>query len=138
MNLFRWVKAIGLRPILCGNIKGFHNVRRNPETQLEFARATKQNPMMVTSFCDGTKVSFEMAVVANATGFGCDKTGMHGPDLDAHVDDAYKAFDLSKVIAEPGAGIVDYIVMARGNKPPGGIFVLGYLDDPTQVCTISI
>ena len=56
MNLYRWVKAIGLRPILCGNIKGFHNVRRNPETQAEFARATKQNPMMVTSFCDGTKV----------------------------------------------------------------------------------
>ena len=56
MNLYRWVKAIGLRPILCGNIKGFHNVRRNPETQAEFARQTKQNPMMVTSFCDGTKV----------------------------------------------------------------------------------
>jgi predicted homoserine dehydrogenase-like protein len=132
MNLFRWVKAIGLRPILCGNIKGFHNVRRNPETQAEFARQTKQNPMMVTSFCDGTKVSFEMAVVANATGFGCDVRAMHGPDVDCHVDDAYKAFDLSKVIEKPGAGIVDYIVMARGNKPPGGIFVLGYLDDPAQ------
>lgn len=90
MNLYRWVKAIGLRPVLCGNIKGFHNVRRNPETQAEFARATKQNPYMVTSFCDGTKVCFEMAVVANATGFKCDVHGMHGYDLDAHIDDAYK------------------------------------------------
>lgn len=36
------------------------------------------------------QVSFEMAVVANATGFRCDKQAMHGPDLDAHIDDAYK------------------------------------------------
>jgi predicted homoserine dehydrogenase-like protein len=57
---------------------------------------------------------------------------MHGPPLDAHIDDAYKVFDLSKVIEEPGAGIVDYVVLGRGQKPPGGIFVLGYLDDPAQ------
>jgi predicted homoserine dehydrogenase-like protein len=63
MNLFRWVKAIGLRPVLCGNIKGFHNVRRNPETQAEFARQTKQNAYMVTSFCDGTKVLLTPASV---------------------------------------------------------------------------
>lgn len=44
-----------------------------------------------------------------------------------------QVFDLSKVIAEPGAGIVDYVVLGRGQKPPGGIFVLGYLDDPAQV-----
>lgn len=132
MNLYRWVKAIGLRPILCGNIKGFHNVRRNPTTQKDFAEATKQNPAMVTSFCDGTKVSFEMAVVANATGFRCDKPEMHGPDLDAHIDDAHLEFDLAKVIDTPGAGIVDYVVMKKPHKPPGGIFVLGYLDDPKQ------
>ncbi len=36
------------------------------------------------------QVSFEMAVVANATGFRCDTLAMHGPDLDAHIDDAYK------------------------------------------------
>lgn len=132
INLWRWVKSIGLKPIQCGNIKGFHNVRRNPTTQAEFAAATKQNPRMVTSFCDGTKVSFEMAVVANATGQICSRREMEGPDLDDHIDEAYKLFDLEEAKKEDHPGFVDYVVMKKPNKPPGGIYVLGYLDDPKQ------
>ena len=68
MNLYRFVRGIGIKPVLCGNIKGLHDPYRNPTTQEGFARKWGQNPAMVTSFADGTKISFEQAIVANATG----------------------------------------------------------------------
>jgi len=68
MNLYRFVKGIGVRPVLCGNIKGLQDPYRNPTTQEGFARKWGQKPHMVTSFADGTKISFEQAIVANATG----------------------------------------------------------------------
>ena len=33
---------------------------------------------MVTSFADGTKISFEQAIVANATGMRVEQRGMRG------------------------------------------------------------
>jgi predicted homoserine dehydrogenase-like protein len=125
MNLFRWVKTIGYRPVLAGNIKGMLDHYRTPETQKRFAEANKQSPKMVTSFADGTKLSFEMAVVANATGFRTAKRGMHGPAC-AHANDASKLFDLKELLA---GGIVDYIL---GAEPGPGVFVLGYSDDPIK------
>ncbi len=38
MNLYRFVKGIGVKPVLCGNIKGLHDPYRNPTTQKEFCR----------------------------------------------------------------------------------------------------
>ena len=38
MNLFRFVDSMGYKPVLMGQIKGFLNRYRNPETQREFAR----------------------------------------------------------------------------------------------------
>jgi predicted homoserine dehydrogenase-like protein len=54
MNLYRFVRGIGLRPVLCGNVKGLHDPYRNPTTQEGFARRWGQQPHMVTSFADGT------------------------------------------------------------------------------------
>ncbi|MEN6453192.1 MAG: Gfo/Idh/MocA family oxidoreductase, partial [Prolixibacteraceae bacterium] len=65
MNLYRFVRGIGVKPVLCGNIKGLHDPYRNPETQKSFAKRWGQNAAMVTSFADGTKISFEQAIVAN-------------------------------------------------------------------------
>ena len=53
MNLFRFVQGIGVKPVLCGNIKGLHDPYRNPTTQAAFAAQWKQKPHMVTSFADG-------------------------------------------------------------------------------------
>ena len=69
MNLFRWVKGLGLIPRVIGNVKGLQDPYRNPTTQKGFAEHWGQNPAMVTSFADGSKISFEQAIVANATGF---------------------------------------------------------------------
>ncbi len=125
MNLHRFVTSIGCRPVLCGNIKGLHDPYRTPTTQEGFARAHHLTPNMATSFADGTKISFEMAIVANATGFRVGRRGMHGPTL-PDVQDAAKFFPLDDLLRH---GWVDYIV---GGRPSPGVFVLGYHDHPLQ------
>src|SRR3712207_3550866 len=125
LNLYRFVEGIGVRPVLCVNIKGLHDPYRNPTTQEGFARQWGQNPWMVTSFADGTKVSFEQAVVANATGMTVARRGMGGADHTGHVDELTSAYDVDELLAL--GGVVDYVVGAR---PGPGVFVLGTVDDP--------
>jgi predicted homoserine dehydrogenase-like protein len=129
MNLYRFVKGLGIKPVLCGNIKGLHDPYRNPTTQEGFARKWGQNPSMVTSFADGTKISFEQAIVANATGMQVAKRGMFGPTVAAGtpVQEAAQAFPLETLLNGPG--IVDYVV---GAEPAPGVFVLGTHDHPVQ------
>lgn len=129
MNLYRFVKGLGVTPVLAGNIKGLHDPYRNPTTQKGFAEKWKQNPVMVTSFADGSKVSFEQAVVANATGMGVLQRGMMGPTVESgtNIDVTTKLFPAEKLIGTPGA--VDYVV---GAVPGPGVFILGTIDDETQ------
>lgn len=129
MNLYRFVKGLGVRPVLCGNIKGLHDPYRNPTTQESFARRWKQKAHMVTSFADGTKVSFEQAIVANATGMKVAKRGMHGPTVAAGtpIQEAVKLYPL-EILAD-SRGIVDYVV---GAAPSPGVFVLGTHEHPVQ------
>jgi len=129
MNLYRFVKGLGVRPVLCGNIKGLHDPYRNPTTQEGFARKWKQNPYMVTSFADGTKVSFEQAIVANATGMKVSQRGMLGPTVPAGtpIEETMEQFPPDSLIEGPG--IVDYVV---GAVPSPGVFVLGMHDHPEQ------
>jgi predicted homoserine dehydrogenase-like protein len=82
---------------------------------------------MVTSFADGTKVSFEQALVANAAGFSVEKRGMRGADHRGHVDELTTHYDVDQ-LKELG-GVVDYVV---GSKPGPGVYVLGTHDDPKQ------
>lgn len=129
MNLFRFVKGIGVKPVLCGNIKGLQDPYRNPTTQEGFAKKWGQNPAMVTSFADGTKISFEQAIVANATGMTIGKRGMYGPTVPSgtplkEIMDKYPLDVLTS-----GPGIVDYVV---GAEPGPGVFVLGTHDHPKQ------
>ncbi len=125
MNLYRWVDTIGYKPVLAGNIKGLQDHYRTPETQKGFADAVNQKPKMITSFADGTKISMEMAVVANATGFGVGIRGMHGPEC-KHVTEAVDLFPLNQLM---NGGIVDYIL---GAEPGPGVFVLAYNDNPIK------
>lgn len=123
MNLYRWVETIGYRPVLAGNIKGLQDHYRTPETQKGFADKHKQGVKMITSFADGTKISMEMAVVANATGFGVATRGMKGPECE-HVTDAVNCFTEDELSR---GGIVDFIL---GAQPGPGVFVIAYNDDP--------
>jgi predicted homoserine dehydrogenase-like protein len=127
MNLYRFVRGIGLRPLLIGNIKGLQDEYRNPTTQEGFAKQWGQNVHMVTSFADGTKISFEQAIVANATGFSVSKRGMTGIDFRGHVDELTSQYDYDELV-ELG-GVVDYVV---GSQPGPGVFILADHHDPKQ------
>ena len=127
MNLWRFVKSIGLTPLVCGNIKGLQDPYRTPTTQAGFAAKWGQDPHMVTSFADGTKISFEQAIVANATGMTVSRRGMIGADHPGHVDELTKSYDIAELTRL--GGIVDYVV---GAKPGPGVYVIATHDDPKQ------
>ena len=127
MNLYRFVKGIGVTPLLCGNIKGLQDPYRTPTTQEGFARRWGQKPHMVTSFADGSKISFEQTIVANATCMRVARRGMLGYDFKRHVDELTKLYDVDQL--REWGGIVDYVV---GAMPNAGIFILGTHDDPKQ------
>ena len=114
MNLFRFVRSIGCRPVLAGNMKGLQDPYRTPETQKGYAAQYHQKPAMVTSFADGTKISMEMAVVANATGFKAGRRGMYGPRC-AHVNEAPMLFPKEQML---DGGLVDYVLGAEPAPGP--------------------
>jgi predicted homoserine dehydrogenase-like protein len=125
MNLFRFVDSMGYKPVLLGQIKGFLNRYRNPDTQKEFAEKHQQKAAMVASFADGSKLALESAIIGNATGFVPGVRGMYGHQC-AHVKDLLGKF-------KPGdfahGGMVDFVL---GAEPHTGAFVMGYNDHPIK------
>ncbi len=141
MNLFRFVEGIGAKPVLCGNIKGLHDPYRNPTTQRAFAEKWGQKAAMVASFADGTKISFEQAIVANGTGMQVARRGMLGPDFSGGnpgaplvpLEDTVASF--AAHLDAGGPGIVDYVVGAR---PGPGVFVLATIGDARQAHYLNL
>jgi predicted homoserine dehydrogenase-like protein len=129
MNLYRFVLGTGCTPKLLGNIKGLQDPYRTPTTQQAFAERWGQKAHMVTSFADGTKVNFEMAICANATGFTVAQRGMYGPEVapGSPIEEIAAHYPVDDVVA--GNGIVDYCV---GASPGPGVFVLATNDDPVH------
>jgi predicted homoserine dehydrogenase-like protein len=127
MNLYRWVKGLGLTPRVVGNVKGLQDPYRNPTTQKDFATRWQQNPAMVTSFADGTKISCEQAIVANATGFKVRSRGMsRGVEYRGDVMRIGEIYDIEEL--RQLGGIVDYVV----GTPLTKVFVLAEHADPKQ------
>lgn len=127
LNLYRWIKGIGLNPLLLGNVKGLQDAYRTPETQKAFAERWQQNPMMVTSFADGTKVSFEQAIVANATGFRVMSRGMsRGLEYRGDVMKIGDLYDIDRLRSMGGA--IDYVV----GTPLTKVYCLAEQGDPKQ------
>ncbi|MCS6948553.1 MAG: hypothetical protein NZM12_13160 [Steroidobacteraceae bacterium] len=125
MNLFRFVDGIGYRPVAMGQIKGFLDRYRNPDTQREFAAKHKQKPAMVASFADGSKLAIESTIMGNATGFKPVVRGMRGPRC-AHVKELLQHFTLDDFA---DGGVVDFVL---GAEPHTGAFVIGYNDHPVK------
>jgi predicted homoserine dehydrogenase-like protein len=109
LNLYRWVVGLGLTPRVMGNVKGLQDRYRNPTTQQGWAEQWGQNASMVTSFADGSKISFEQSIVANATGFGVLERGMsRGVEFHGDPQELARRYDVND-LRERG-GIVDYTV----------------------------
>jgi predicted homoserine dehydrogenase-like protein len=127
MNLYRWVTGLGLIPRVIGNVKGLQDPYRNPTTQQGWAERWGQNAAMVTSFADGSKISFEQSIVANATGFQVRSRGMsRGLKYDGSILDIGKLYDIDELRAL--GGIVDYTV----GPPLIKVFILAEHPDPKQ------
>jgi predicted homoserine dehydrogenase-like protein len=127
LNLYRWVKGLGLIPRVMGNVKGLQDPYRNPTTQQGWAERWGQNAAMVTSFADGSKISFEQSIVANATGFKVRSRGMsRGLKYDGSIMEIQKLYDIEELRAV--GGIVDYTV----GPPLIKVFCLAEHPDPKQ------
>jgi predicted homoserine dehydrogenase-like protein len=127
MNLYRWVKGLGLTPRLMGNVKGLQDPYRNPTTQQGFADKWGQNAAMVTSFADGSKISFEQSIVANATGFKVRTRGMsRGLQYTGDVLKIGELYDVEE-LREMG-GAIDYVV----GTPLTKVYCLAEHPDPKQ------
>lgn len=127
MNLVRWVQGLGLTPRAVVNVKGLQDPYRNPTTQKGWAERWGQNAAMVTSFADGSKISFEQTIVANATGFKVLSRGMsRGRKYDGPIMDLPQLYDLEQLRAL--GGVVDYTVGPAFTKA----FVLAEHPDAKQ------
>ena len=125
VNLFRFVKTVGLLPVAAGNLKGLLDPYRTPETQKAFAERVNQSAAMITSFADGTKLSMECTILANSTGLRVGKRGMYGPKC-THVKDCLNLFPSDQML---NGGLVDFLI---GAEPHTGVFVIAYSKDPVN------
>lgn len=125
MNLYRFLDSMGYRPVLMGQLKGFLDRYRNPDTQRELASKLGQNPAVLACFADGSKLALEAAIMGNATGFVPQVRGMKGFSV-PHVNDMLKAFTAEDFARE---GLVEY---ALGAAPHTGAFVICHNEHPEK------
>jgi predicted homoserine dehydrogenase-like protein len=116
-----------------GNVKGLQDPYRNPTTQRGFADRWGQNAAMVTSFADGSKISFEQSIVANATGFKVLKRGMsRGQQYTGDVLNIGELYDVEELRRLGGA--IDYVV----GTPLTKVYCLAEHPDPKQQHYLSL
>ena len=121
------IRLWGFELVMAGNVKGFLDRYANPTTVVPEADKRNLDYRMCTSYTDGTKLNIEMAIIANAYGLIVKTSGMYGPRV-AHVKDVFRCFNFD-VLWKSRRPFVDYII---GAEPGGGVFVIGYCDNPYQ------
>ncbi len=124
MRLVNYVQGIGLEIVAAVNCKGFMDAYATPDTIRPWAQRQNTSLPMTTAFTDGTKMNIENAVLANATGLAPEVRGMHGVTTEqaTALDDCLAVFGRR--------GLVDYTL---GGDFGGGVFVIGYGDDPVMI-----
>ncbi|MCP4846949.1 MAG: homoserine dehydrogenase [Verrucomicrobiaceae bacterium] len=119
------IQLWGFELVQAGNIKGY--LDRYATAQSLMGEASKRNlsPIQCCAYTDGSKLSIEMACLANSVGLIPQVPGMVGPRA-THVDEALDLFDFESYGQE---GRIDYLL---GAEPGGGVYVVGRCDDPLQ------
>jgi len=123
------IKSMGFEVVMLGNIKGFLNRYATYEKMVPEAKKRYLDVRQCVAYTDGTKLCVEMSLLANAFDLRPLKRGMLGPQCET-VEDVFKRFGnhtFRKAYLQDGC--VDYIL---GAKPGGGVFVVGYCNDPIQ------
>jgi len=110
--------AMGFKPLVYGNIKGFLNEDPSLEDMQYWSKKSGISLNMVTSFTDGTKVQIEQAFVANGLHAGIAKDGLIGLADD---DMMHGGSILAEKAKELGYPISDYLLSP---KLPAGVFLV--------------
>jgi predicted homoserine dehydrogenase-like protein len=121
------IQLWGFELVMAGNIKGFLDRYSDPTKIVPEADKRFLDHKMCAGYTDGTKLSVEMALVANAYNLRTLRPGMYGPRT-SRLTEVFDLFDF-KAIRESGKAVVDYVL---GSRPYGGVFVVGYCDNPYQ------
>lgn len=111
------VLAMGFKPLVYGNMKGYLNHNPTPEDMRFWADKQTYSVAQTTSFTDGTKLQIEQAFCANAFGSGIAQDGLIGERADVFEQGALA---LAARAADLGHAISDYVI-APGQ--PGGVFI---------------
>ncbi|MEM0897373.1 MAG: homoserine dehydrogenase [Verrucomicrobiota bacterium] len=119
------IRLWGFRIVQAGNMKGFLNRYATPGLMKEEAAKRNLSPVQCCAYTDGTKLSIEMACLANSEGLTPVVPGMEGPEA-AHVSEVMELFDFE---GYGDQGRVDYVL---GAEPGPGVYVVGHCDDPLQ------
>lgn len=122
--LYEPFTSLGFRVVAAGKGKNNPlNRHATPETIKGDAEARGLNPVILTSFVDGTKTMVEMTLLSNATGLTPDIRGMHGPT--AKIEELNQIFkDKTKGGILDSEGVVDYVI---GIAP--GVFIVVDIPD---------
>jgi len=102
--------AMGFRPLVYGNIKGFLNHNPSLEEMKYWGGKSGISLDMVTSFTDGTKMQIEQTLVANGFGTTIAQEGLIGLEND---DDLEGGSILAKKAKEIGEPISDYLLSSK-------------------------
>ena len=125
MDLYHYADLAGFHVVALGKFKGFINPYSTPESVLPWV-TPYSNPWLISSAADGTKMSIEMAIVANATGFVPDIKGMHCPKVS--LSDVAKILSIEK---DGGNLSQERVVeVVSGAEPSGGVFAV--VSGPTR------
>jgi predicted homoserine dehydrogenase-like protein len=117
--------AMGFKPMVYGNVKGFYDPNPSRENMLFWSKKQGISLAMVTAATDGTKLQYEQALVANGFGATILQDGLVGPK----VDDIEKgAFDFLNQVNKIGQPISDYVI---NGKSPIRVFIVAQ-GDPRQ------
>ena len=116
------IVAMGFKPLVYGNIKGFLNHTPSEEDMKFWSNKSGISLDMVTSFTDGTKVQIEQAFVANGLGANIAKNGLIGIEEDDMQVGGAALAEYAKELNEP---ISDYLLSP---KLPAGVFIVAEHD----------
>lgn len=126
--LHREALAMGFKPLVYGNLKGFLNLNPTPEDMDYWAKFQGISMDQVTAFTDGTKLQVEQVLVANGLGATIARQGLLGY-ISAEVDEG--AIRLAEAASQIGAPISDYLLsdLKAPRKLPAGVFITALHDE---------
>lgn len=129
--LNREALAMGFRPLVYGNLKGFLNHNPSPQDMRYWAEIQGISLDQVTAFTDGTKLQIEQALVANGLGATIARQGLLG-FTSAEVEEG--SYRLAAEASRIGHPISDYLLSQPGapRRLPAGVFITGE-NDPYQI-----